>query len=219
MLETIEVQTAGMPDCSVIWLHGLGADGHDFEPLVPQLRLDGVRSMRFVFPHAPVRPVTLNGGMPMRAWFDVYGLERDLRVDEAGIAAAQVEVRALVAREVERGIPASHIVLAGFSQGGSLAMTTGLAHDEPLAGLIGLSCWVPKAFVTPAPVQLSTPVFLAHGSMDPVVPVAYGRASRDALQQAGVAVTYREYAMAHQVCATEIADLRAFLLAIFPPSI
>lgn len=218
MLEAVEVQTAGTPENSVIWLHGLGADGHDFEPLVPELRLDGECSVRFVFPHAPVRPVTLNGGMPMRAWFDVYGLERDLRVDEAGIAGAQAQVEELIAREVDRGIPTDRIALAGFSQGGSLAMTTGLAHARTLAGLIGLSCWIPKKFSQPAPAQASTPMFLAHGSMDPVVPVEYGRASRDMLQQSGAAVTYREYTMAHQVCATEIADLRAFLLAIFLPN-
>lgn len=219
MLETIEVQTAGQPDCSVIWLHGLGADGHDFEPLVPELRLDGVRSVRFIFPHAPVRPVTVNGGMPMRAWFDVYGLERDLRVDEAGIVGAQQQVCELIAREQARGIPASRIALAGFSQGGSLAMTTGLIHGERLAGLIGLSCWIPKNFAALSTAQAATPIFLAHGSVDPVVPVSYGRASRDALQSAGADVTYREYAMAHQVCGTEIADLREFFLAIFPPSI
>lgn len=216
MLETVEAQTAGTPKHSVIWLHGLGADGHDFEPLVPELRLDGTLSVRFVFPHAPVRPVTLNGGMPMRAWFDVYGLERDLRVDEEGIAGARQQVCELIEREVDRGIAPAQIALAGFSQGGSLAMTTGLAHGETLAGLIGLSCWIPKNFSQPSAAQASTPIFLAHGSMDPVVPVDYGRASRDALQRSSATVTYHEYAMAHQVCATEIADLREFLLAIFP---
>jgi len=219
MLESIEVKTAGTPDCSVIWLHGLGADGHDFEPLVPELQLDGVRSVRFVFPHAPVRPVTLNGGMPMRAWFDIYGLERDLRVDEAGIAGAQQQVGDLITREQDRGIPASRIALAGFSQGGSLAMTTGLSHSERLAGLIGLSCWVPRHLAAPSTAQASTPIFLAHGSVDPIVPVTYGRTSRDALLAAGANVTYREYAMAHKVCGTEIADLREFLLTIFPTNI
>lgn len=212
MLETVEIPAPGAHSATVIWLHGLGADGHDFEPVVPELRLPTGHGIRFVFPHAPVRPVTLNGGMAMRAWFDIYGLDRELRIDEAGIRAACDEVVKLVDREVERDIATERIVIAGFSQGGSLALVAALRLDRPLAGIIGLSCWLPRAFASVMPAQARTPVFLAHGTHDPVVGVDYGRESRDALIAAGMDLRWREYPMAHQVCLEEIADIRDFLL-------
>lgn len=211
MLETIEIQPASEAKASVIWLHGLGADGHDFEPIVPELRLPDTLGVRFIFPHAPVRPVTLNGGMPMRAWFDIYSLERDMRVDLEGIAQARSEVLSLVAREQARGIPASRIVIAGFSQGGSLALVTALGWKTPLAGIIGLSCWLPAAYMKVHEAQVRTPVFLAHGTFDPVVAVDYGRATHSALSEAGMTVDWHEYPMAHQVCAEQIADISSFL--------
>ncbi len=213
MLETIEVQPAVAVKATVIWLHGLGADGHDFEPIVPELRLPQRLGVRFIFPHAPVRPVTLNGGIPMRAWFDLYSLERDMRVDLDGIEQARSEVTALVAREQERGVPPSRIVIAGFSQGGSLALVTALGLETPLAGIIGMSCWLPAAYTKVHEAQKGTPVFLAHGTFDPVVAVDYGRATHAALTDAGMKVDWHEYPMAHQVCAEQIAHISSFLAA------
>lgn len=215
MLETVEIEPRGDAAGTVVWLHGLGADGHDFEAIVPELALDGVLPLRFVFPHAPVRPVTLNGGMPMRAWFDLYDLGERARVDDEGLRAARADIVELIERENARGIACGSIVLAGFSQGGTLALVTGLAHPEPLAGIIGLSCWLPPAFAAVAPAQQATPVFLAHGSEDPMVAVRFGRATRTALVAAGSPVSWNEYMMGHQVCAGEIADLRKFLLEVF----
>lgn len=215
MLETVEVNPGNPATGAVIWLHGLGADGHDFEPLVPELRLDDELALRFVFPHAPVRPVTLNGGMPMRAWFDLYQLDRDARVDVEGVDAARREVYALIEREVERGIPTSRIAIAGFSQGGSLALAAALDYPEPLAGIIALSAWLPKPFARVNDAQRRTPILLAHGSEDPVVAVQYGRETHAMLAAAGCQVEWREYLMAHQVCASEVNDIRAFLLKVF----
>lgn len=215
MLECVEVNPPETAVGSVIWLHGLGADGHDFEPLVPELKLDRVLPLRFVFPHAPVRPVTLNGGYPMRAWFDLYQLDREARVDLDGVRAARESVMELIEREEANGTPPERVVLAGFSQGGSLALAAGLGHPRRLAGIVALSCWLPRAFATVSEAQLTTPVFLAHGTEDSVVSVAYGRDTRRALDDAGLAVEWREYLMAHQVCATEVADIRAFLMRVF----
>ena len=214
MLETLELETGARPTAAVIWLHGLGADGHDFEPIVPELDLPNALAVRFVFPHAPLQPVTINGGAVMRAWYDVYGIDGARREDETGVRASQAHVEALIARERDRGVPASRVVLAGFSQGGAITLHTGLRQSRPLAGLIALSCYLPllDAFGPEAVAgSKSVPVFLAHGTQDPVVPLARGAASRDALQAAGYDVEWHEYPMPHSVCAEELRDIAAFM--------
>jgi phospholipase/carboxylesterase len=197
-------------------MHGLGADGHDFEPVVPEVGLPGVR---WVFPHAPVRPVTINGGYPMRAWYDIVGLDRRSPEDEAGLAASAAGVRALVDEEKERGIPADRIVLAGFSQGGAVALHTALRHPERLGGVIALSTYLPLAsrLATDAhPANAAAPIFMAHGLYDAVVPPALGEVSRDALVARGYDVEWHTYPVPHSVCAQEITDLRAWLLRALP---
>ena len=217
-LDTIEHQTGAAPRAVVIVLHGLGADGNDFVPVAHELDLDAVGPMRFVFPHAPTRPVTINGGYVMRAWYDILGLDaRELREDEAGLRGSQALVEALIAREKERGIDAARIVLAGFSQGCAMTLMTGLRHGERLAGLVGLSGYLPLAAQTGAEradANRATPIFLAHGSADPVIPIARARQSRDALVALGHAVEWHEYPMPHSVSAAEIADLNRFLLRV-----
>ena len=217
-LDTIEHQTGAAPRAAVIVLHGLGADGNDFVPVAHELDLDAVGPVRFVFPHAPTRPVTINGGYVMRAWYDILGLDaRELREDEAGLRGSQALVEALIAREKERGIDAARIVLAGFSQGCAMTLMTGLRHGERLAGLVGLSGYLPLAAQTGAEradANRATPIFLAHGSADPVIPIARARQSRDALVALGHAVEWHEYPMPHSVSAAEIADLNRFLLRV-----
>ncbi|MED5618804.1 alpha/beta hydrolase [Ideonella sp. BN130291] len=215
-LPTIEHQTGDNPQASIIVLHGLGADGHDFEPIARELDLGAVGPVRFVFPHAPTRPVSLNGGMVMRAWYDIVGLDFTRRgEDESGLRASQAEVEALIERERGRGIATSRIVLAGFSQGCAMALMTGLRHGQRLAGIVGLSGYLPLATQTPAErhaANADTPVFLAHGRQDPVVPFVAGAAARDALLGWGHPVEWHEYRMQHSVCAEEIADLQRWLL-------
>lgn len=217
-LPTIERETGPDPRAALIVLHGLGADGNDFVPIAEELDLSAVGPVRFVFPHAPVRRVTLNGGMPMRAWYDILGLDFTLRgEDEAGLRESQREVDALIAHEVARGVPASRIVLMGFSQGCAMALLTGLRHAERLAGIVGLSGYLPLAAQTTTErhsANADTPVFLAHGRLDPVVPFAAGVATRAALQALGHAVSWHEYTMPHSVCAEEIADLQHWLLQV-----
>lgn len=213
LLSTVEVPAKGAARASVVWLHGLGADGHDFEPVVPELGVDDL-GVRFVFPHAPVRPVTLNGGMPMRAWYDILGLDLKRREDEAGVLDSTARVARLIAREVERGIPAERIAVAGFSQGGAIALHLGLRYGERLAGIVALSTWLPRTDTLDkeaAEANRKTPVFVAHGTMDPMVPVERGRAARLALEQRGYDVVYAEYPMQHQVCMEEIQAIGAFL--------
>jgi phospholipase/carboxylesterase len=198
----------------VIWLHGLGADGHDFEPIVPELVRPGERALRFVFPHAPVRPVTLNGGYPMRAWYDIMALERGAAQDEAGIRASQQTITTLIARENERGIATEHIVLAGFSQGGALALYAGTRYPQRLAGIMGLSCYLLQGARLEAErtaANQSTPVFMAHGSQDPVVAPVLGEEARRQLLAAGYAVEWHSYSMPHSVCPQEVADVAAWL--------
>lgn len=214
ILAAVEVATGPNPVASVIWLHGLGADGHDFEPAVPQLVRARGRALRFVFPHAPVRPVTLNGGLPMRAWYDIIQLNRRAAEDEPGIRSSDAALRALVRRENERGIPSQQIVLAGFSQGGAMALYSGTRMPEKLAGIIGLSCYMPivAAFASERhSANFNTPIFMAHGSLDPVVEPQLGETSRALLVAAGYEVEWHSYPIAHSVCAEELAAIAAFL--------
>jgi phospholipase/carboxylesterase len=219
MLETIEVETAAKPNASVIWLHGLGADGHDFEPVVPEIVRPGERAWRFVFPNAPVRPVTINGGMPMRAWYDLKGLDRKAAEDAAGFHDTDAKIRQLIAREGERGIPAHRVVLAGFSQGSAVSLYTAPRFPEKLAGVVALSGYLPResSFVAErAAANDATPIFMAHGQGDTVLPMALGVQSRDFLKALGYAVEWHDYPMPHAVCAAEIADIREFLLRVLP---
>ena len=214
LLQCVEVQTSPSPGATVVLLHGLGADGYDFVPVVRELETHGAPAARYVFPHAPTMPVTINGGYVMRAWYDILGADLVRREDEQGIRASQGMVEALIEREVERGVPRSRIVLAGFSQGGAITLHTGLRQPQPLAGLIALSCYLPLAdsFEREAAAgSRGVPVFLAHGTQDPVVPLARGAASRDALKAAGYAVEWHDYPMPHSVSAEEIRDLGAFM--------
>ncbi|MCL4799985.1 MAG: alpha/beta hydrolase [Burkholderiales bacterium] len=216
MLDAIEIETGPGPQASVIWLHGLGADGSDFEPVVGELALPA-RPIRFVFPHAPMRPVTINGGMVMRAWYDILGNDVARREDAAGVRESQREVEALIARERERGAAAEHIVLAGFSQGGAIALQTALRHPERLAGVVALSTYVPIADSLAAEAHAAnraTPIFMAHGVHDPIVPAALGRRSRDLLASLGYTVEWHEYAMPHAVCAEEIDHVGAWLRGV-----
>jgi phospholipase/carboxylesterase len=212
--ETIEIETGAAPRASVIWLHGLGADGHDFEPIVPELELPPTLPVRFVFPHAPVQAVTINGGARMRAWYDVYNLEGVRREDETGVRASQARVEALIAREKARGVAAPRIVLAGFSQGGAIALQTGLRHPERLAGIMALSTYLPLAGSVAkeaSAVNRDVPIFMAHGVYDDLIPLARAAASRDALVAAGYRVEWHEYRMQHAVCGEEIADVARWL--------
>ena len=220
--ETVEIDAGYEPVGSVIWLHGLGADGHDFEPIVPELQLSGQVDLRFVFPHAPVRPVTLNGGMSMRAWYDILTLDRDGPVDEEGIRGSASMLVGLIEREHERGIPYEKILLAGFSQGGAIASHTAFRFPHRLAGLMALSTYLPLqgrfaaevADVADAQSRV-LPIFMAHGSFDPVVPMALGKNSQALLVGAGYAVEWHDYPMAHAVCPDEIRDIAVWLVRIY----
>ncbi|MEP6897553.1 MAG: alpha/beta hydrolase [Rhodanobacter sp.] len=213
-LPAIEHETAANPRCSVIWLHGLGADGNDFFPIVAQLADPAWPPMRFVFPHAPVRPVTINNGLSMRAWYDIAAFDLNARQDVAGMRASVGEVETLIAREHQRGVPSGRIFLAGFSQGGAIALTAGLRHAEKLAGIIALSTYLPLHVAAPeerSAANATTPVFWGHGSADPVVMIQRGFDSRDVLLSLGYPVEWHTYLMAHSVCAEEIADLRRWI--------
>jgi len=217
--DAVEIETGRGPAAAVIWLHGLGADGHDFEPIVPELVLPGERSLRFIFPHAPMRPVTLNGGYAMRAWYDITAIDRRAPEDESGIRASQAAIETLIRRENARGIASARIVLAGFSQGGAMALFTGTRYAEPLAGIMGLSCYqvLAKRFDTErVAANQSTPVFLAHGTQDPVVPPQLGEEACRQLKAAGYAVEWHTYSMPHAVCPQEVADIGAWLRRVLP---
>ena len=214
LLETIVVDTAPNPTVSIIWMHGLGADGNDFVPLVRELDLSGLPAIRFVFPHANTMPVTINGGYVMRAWYDIVGTDLVRREDEAGLRASQVQVEALIAREKARGIPAERIILAGFSQGCAMTLQTGLRHPEKLAGLLCLSGYVPLSAKLPterSQASLATPIFLVHGRGDGVIPIARAEQSRDLLTSIGYQVEWHEYQMQHSLCQEEIDDIAAWL--------
>ena len=216
-LETIEIETAPNPTASVIILHGLGADGNDFVPIAQELNLGAIGAVRFVFPSAPTRPVTINGGYVMRAWYDILGTDLVRREDEAGLRASHAQIEALIAHERARGVAASRIVLAGFSQGCAMTFMAGLRHAERLAGLMGLSGYLPLAALTAAErsdANADVPVFQAHGNADGVIPIARATASRDALIALGHPVEWHAYPMAHSVCPQEIADINAWLLRV-----
>ena len=218
LLDAIEIETAPAPGAAIIWMHGLGADGHDFEPIVPELDLPESPSIRFVFPHAPLRPVTINGGAVMRAWYDITGLGGTRREDEPGVRASQRDIEALIERERRRGIAAGRVVLAGFSQGGAMALQTGLRHPVRLAGLVVLSSFLPLADTLAAegsPANRDVPIFMAHGTHDPMIPLARARGARDRLVELGYRVEWHEYPMPHSVSAEELADLSAWLHRAF----
>ncbi len=218
LLDRIEVETGQRPSAAVIWLHGLGADGYDFRPIVPQLALPG--PVRFVFPHAPVRPVTINGGLPMRAWFDLYGLDPEAPEDQTGLETARAQLEALVAHEVARGITPQRVVLAGFSQGGAVALYTGLRHPGPLAGLMGLSTFLPayrRLADELAPEACRRPIFMAHGSEDPTVRLEWAAAARALLEHLGCRIEWHTYSMGHEVSAAEIRDIGQWLSAVLFP--
>jgi len=223
ILETIEIETGKNPSASVIWMHGLGADGNDFVPIVNEIELDGAPAIRFVFPHAPMRPVTINNGSVMRAWYDVsFGdLEGQSRLaDERGVRESQAHITALIEREARRGVAAQDIVLAGFSQGGAIALQTGLRHPQKLAGVMALSTYLPLAdslLQEAAPANKTTPIFMAHGTYDPVVPLMMGAGSMTLLTGLGYAVEWRQYPMPHSVCPEEIQDIGAWLRRVLNP--
>ena len=220
LLPSVEHETGPNPRHSVIWLHGLGADGNDFAPIVPELVDPSWPALRFVFPHAPVQPVSINGGVPMRAWYDIFGFDARAPQDEAGIRRAIGAVEALIAREHERGVPSERIVLAGFSQGGAIALAAGLRHAQPLAGIVALSTYVPiSATLAPerSAANAQVPIFWGHGSADPIVVLQRGLDSRLLLEGLGYTVDWHTYPMPHSVCAEEIADLRRWLTPRLTP--
>lgn len=215
MLEYIEYQTDDHPQYCIIWMHGLGADGHDFAPIARELKLS--TPVRFLFPHAPEIPVTINGGYVMRAWYDIYSLALGGAQDDAGIRRTQGEVDALIAQQIFLGIPAANIILVGFSQGGAIALHTALRYPQRLAGIIALSTYLPLSATLDAEksqANLDTPIFMAHGSFDEVIVLDTAVASESALQKRGYNVEWHEYPMAHSVCSDEIADIRKFLMQI-----
>ena len=215
LLETVEIETAPAPRVSVVWLHGLGADGHDFAPIVPELRMPF--ATRFVFPHAPMRAVTINNGAVMRAWYDVRGVGGERREDAEGVRASQAQIEALVAREKARGFGADRLVLAGFSQGGAMALHTGLRHPERLAGIMALSCSLPLAdtlAADAAPANRDVPIFFAHGIHDPLIPMTRARFAHDTLVKLGWGVEWHEYPMPHSVCMEEVADISKWLTRV-----
>ncbi|NYT63433.1 dienelactone hydrolase family protein [Alcaligenaceae bacterium] len=214
LLECIELETKPNPSHAIIWLHGLGADGNDFVSLVPELNLHNAPPIRFVFPHAPVRPVTINNGMAMRAWYDIFMPDLVRREDEPGLRSSQAAVEALIEREIARGIPSENIVLAGFSQGCAMTLQTGLRSSHKLAGLVGLSGYLPLASQAPAErhaTNQDTPVFLAHGTMDPMVVLPRGEETRQKLLEMGYQVSWKTYPMQHSLCLEEVNDISAFL--------
>lgn len=217
LLETIQIETAPNPAVAVIWMHGLGADGSDFVPIVRELDLSGCPPIRFVFPHAPAIPVTINGGYVMRAWYDILGTDLAKREDEKGLRTSQTAIERLIEQEKSRGIAANRIVLAGFSQGCAMAIQTGLRYPEKLAGLLCLSGYVPLHAVIDAErhrANHETPIFMAHGRGDQVIPIDRAEKSRDLLQSLGYSVEWHEYLMQHSVCAEEIDDISAWLQRI-----
>ena len=217
-LPCVENETASKPRHSIIWLHGLGADGNDFAPIVPELIDRAWPPLRFVFPHAPVRPVTINNGMPMRAWYDIHGVQIADKQDEVGIRESIGQLDELIAREVERGIASDHVILAGFSQGGAIVLAGGVRHAAKLGGIVALSTYLPMSAKTSeerSAANSDLPIFMGHGSLDNVVAPTLGERSRDTLKALGYPVQWHIYPMAHSVCMEELVDLRAWLGARF----
>lgn len=214
LLDTVENETGSQPRSTVIWLHGLGADGHDFAPIVPELVRPGERALRFVLPHAATRAVTINGGMSMRAWYDIVGFDRHAAQDESGIRDSAAAIDALIRRENERGVPTERIVLAGFSQGGAMALFTGTRYPQKLAGIIGLSCYMLLGSTFAAErtaVNQTTPIFVGHGMRDPVIDVRLGEETRRMLEEHDYPVTWRRYPIPHSVSPEELTDVAAWL--------
>lgn len=208
--ESIEINPDAPVRRSVIWLHGLGADGSDFVPIVPELQLPKALGVRFIFPHAPVMPVTVNNGYPMRAWFDIYELAMQAKIDEKGIASSVSALERMIAHEESHGIPSTHIILAGFSQGAVIALQTGLCYEKPLGGICALSGYLPladKVLKNSSKANKNIPIFIAHGTEDTLVPFALGKATSSVLKEAGYPVNWNHYAMTHSVCAEEIRDI------------
>lgn len=221
LLETIETTTGANPTASVIWLHGLGADGSDFVPIVPELPLPNDLAIRFIFPHATAIPITCNNGFVMRGWYDIVHFNQINReADLKGVEKSVEAIRALIQRENERGIPSERIILAGFSQGGAIAYTCGLTHPEKLAGIIALSTYLPApeyVVKNKSAINQATPIFAAHGSQDPVVPPLLGRAAHDQLKEDGYNISWQTYPMPHSVCITEILDIGEFITQCLAP--
>lgn len=216
MLTSITINQAAQSSATIIWMHGLGADGHDFEPVVQMLNLPHIK---FILPHAPYRPVTLNNGYEMRAWYDIFGLQSDSQQDEVGINSMQATINAMIEAEIARGIPSQRILLAGFSQGGAMALHTATRFNQPLAGVLALSTYLPlknqlkeKQHTANKPL----PIWMAHGRQDSVITLATAQSSRQTLEAAGYAVEWHEYDMPHSVCEAEIDDIRQFLLRVLP---
>jgi phospholipase/carboxylesterase len=216
-LETIVVETGAKPEAAVIWLHGLGADAHDFEPVVPALSLGPDCAVRYVFPNAPLRPVTINGGVSMRAWFDLLGLDRESPEDEPGIRDSAAAVERLIERESGRGIEAKRILLAGFSQGGAIALFTALRYAHALAGVIALSSYLPLPDIVEREqnqANAKLPIFMAHGLFDDMIDITFAQNSRNRLQDLGYRVDWKKYPMPHSVVIEELADIRTFLSTV-----
>lgn len=212
--QAVIIEAAGEHRASVIWLHGLGADGHDFEPIVPELQLEPARGVRFIFPHAPMRPVTINGGMAMRAWYDVQSPDLTQMEDSDGIRASGQLLHGWIDSEIARGIKSHRVVAAGFSQGGAVALYAGLRYTQPLGGILALSCYLPlaeKLEAEASEANAKTPILMMHGINDPIIPIHQGHASRDQLIRSGYDITWHEYPMAHSVCLEEIAEIAEWL--------
>ena len=218
LLDSVEINPNSEPYASIIWLHGLGADGHDFEPIVPELRLPGTLPIRFIFPHAPRRPVTANAGMVMRAWYDVLGLPGSGGIEQADFFESVDHLHALIQKEIESGIPCERILLAGFSQGGAISLHTGLTYGKHLAGILALSTYLPTVDNIEEEISLvnkDVPIMMAHGTMDPMIPMAHALRTKQALRRLGYEISWHEYPIMHGVCTEEIQDISAWLLKIF----
>ena len=218
LLNCIEINPNDEPFATIIWLHGLGADGHDFEPIVPELALPETVPIRFVFPHAPERPVTVNAGMVMRAWYDVRGMPGSGEIELDEFFESVDHLNSLIQREMESGIPSERILLAGFSQGGAIALHTGLTYEKPLAGILALSTYLPTLDTIAKEthqVNQDVSIMMGHGTMDPMIPVGHAIRTKQALMRLGYQITWHEYPMMHGVCLEEIRDIRAWLLELF----